>query len=365
MTQPVSIVTASAAYEQWLATQIPVIKADVKLKHAAMAEDPFSFMRATYYRWAQLWPVVCQQWAGGPRLPCVGDLHVENFGTWRDAEGRLVWGVNDFDECGTLPFANDAVRLATSALLAIRQDHLRLTPRKACDAIWQGYTKSLKTGGSAFVLEEEHAWLRKIALGVLRNPTAFWNKLAHWQTITSKTPAAVLKVLRTALPQGATNLRIVHRQAGLGSLGRPRYTAICDLDGAKIAREAKAIVANGADWRTAAPAAQPEHMRKMIAHPLRGPDPFNYVNSHWIVRRLSPDCSRVELSQLPDSRDEEALLYSMGWETANIHLASSRTRKSLEKAVSKMSSKWLSKAAVAMTEATLADWKAWKKQKRD
>jgi len=28
----------------------------------------------------------------------VGDLHVENFGTWRDAEGRLIWGVNDFDE---------------------------------------------------------------------------------------------------------------------------------------------------------------------------------------------------------------------------------------------------------------------------
>ena len=28
----------------------------------------------------------------------VGDLHVENFGTWRDSEGRLIWGINDFDE---------------------------------------------------------------------------------------------------------------------------------------------------------------------------------------------------------------------------------------------------------------------------
>jgi len=33
----------------------------------------------------------------------VGDLHVENFGTWRDAEGRLIWGVNDFDEAWRLP----------------------------------------------------------------------------------------------------------------------------------------------------------------------------------------------------------------------------------------------------------------------
>ncbi len=28
----------------------------------------------------------------------VGDLHVNSFGTWRDAEGRLCWGLDDFDE---------------------------------------------------------------------------------------------------------------------------------------------------------------------------------------------------------------------------------------------------------------------------
>src|SRR5260370_32652719 len=44
----------------------------------------------------------------------VGDLHVENFGTWRDAEGRLTWGVNDFDEAYPLPYTIDLARLATS-----------------------------------------------------------------------------------------------------------------------------------------------------------------------------------------------------------------------------------------------------------
>ncbi len=48
----------------------------------------------------------------------VGDIHVENFGTWRDAEGRLVWGVNDFDDAARMPYAIDIVRLATSAVLA-------------------------------------------------------------------------------------------------------------------------------------------------------------------------------------------------------------------------------------------------------
>ena len=56
--------------------------------------------------------------ARAPRALAVGDLHVENFGTWRDVEGRLIWGINDFDEAWRLPYTNDLVRLATSALLA-------------------------------------------------------------------------------------------------------------------------------------------------------------------------------------------------------------------------------------------------------
>ena len=52
------------------------------------------------------------------RVLAVGDIHLENFGTWRDADGRLVWGVNDFDEAAQMPYVLDLVRLAASALLA-------------------------------------------------------------------------------------------------------------------------------------------------------------------------------------------------------------------------------------------------------
>ena len=53
-----------------------------------------------------------------PRVLSVGDLHLENFGTWRDADGRLAWGVNDFDEAAVMPYVLDLVRLATSIQLA-------------------------------------------------------------------------------------------------------------------------------------------------------------------------------------------------------------------------------------------------------
>jgi uncharacterized protein (DUF2252 family) len=77
----------------------------------------------TFYRWAQWWPEVCAA-LNHDKVPLVlgmGDLHTENFGTWRDAEGRLVGGVNDFDECSYLPYTNDLVRLAASARFAIEE----------------------------------------------------------------------------------------------------------------------------------------------------------------------------------------------------------------------------------------------------
>src|SRR5215468_7250058 len=125
-------------YEAWLASQVHVIRSDLQAKHKSMAEDGFSFLRATFYRWAQLFSALCPKLAGARKVLGVGDLHVENYGTWRDAEGRLVWGINDFDEACPMPYTNDLVRLATSAWLAIETDDLALRRGAACGAILEG-----------------------------------------------------------------------------------------------------------------------------------------------------------------------------------------------------------------------------------
>ena len=95
----------------------------------------FPFLRATFYRWAQLWAKVCPDAAKAPAVLAVGDLHVENFGTWRDIEGRLIWGINDFDEVNYMPYTIDLVRLAASAHFAINEGHLHLLKRGASKAI--------------------------------------------------------------------------------------------------------------------------------------------------------------------------------------------------------------------------------------
>jgi uncharacterized protein (DUF2252 family) len=114
-----NIVQVTRKYETWLARHLPILKSDLQLKHRLMAQDSFSFLRATFYRWMQLFPALCPKTNKAPVVLAVGDLHAANFGTWRDAEGRLIWGINDFDESFPLPYTIDLVRLATSVSIAI------------------------------------------------------------------------------------------------------------------------------------------------------------------------------------------------------------------------------------------------------
>ena len=60
------IVESTAEFEKWAARHVNLIRSDVKLKHRNMAEAPFPFFRATFYRWAQWWPIVCQELARAP-----------------------------------------------------------------------------------------------------------------------------------------------------------------------------------------------------------------------------------------------------------------------------------------------------------
>src|SRR6266478_1047590 len=234
-----NIRSATRQYESWLAKHLQLIPADLRAKHKAMAEGVFPFLRATFYRWAQIWRQECPDLAAAPEVLGIGDLHVENFGTWRDKEGRLIWGVNDFDEAAPMPYTNDLARLAASARLAIRANHLSCDPDAACDAMLEGYTEAMKGGGSPFVLAERHHWLMGLAQGKLRDPVRFWERLNRLPT--KQAPLQVKRFLTKELPEPGLPFRVVHRRAGLGSLGRPRFTLLAEWRGGMIVREAKAL----------------------------------------------------------------------------------------------------------------------------
>jgi hypothetical protein len=352
--------TATAHFDAWLGERIPLLRADVKRKHALMREAAFPFLRATFYRWAQVWPRVSPESFAAPEVLGVGDLHVENFGTWRDIEGRLIWGVNDFDEACWLPYTCDLVRLATSALLAIAADHLQIAPRHATKAIVQGYRDGLRAGGKTYVLAEHHPALRIMAVERLKEPEKYWDKLNSLATLREDLPDGARKALRRLLPAKDLEHRIAHRVAGLGSLGRRRYVALAQWRGGSIAREAKELTDSAWLWAHPRRSKSAILYQELLDRAVRCPDPFVKLKGRWIVRRLAPDCSRIELSSLPAKHDATHLLHAMGFETANIHLGS-REARVLSADLAKRRPNWLHSAAEKMLYSVRQDWQAWRR----
>lgn len=364
---PDDVVAATAHYDAWCAAYLPLDDAALARKHAAMRADQFQCFRATFYRWTQHWAAHAAHDALAPlhaerAVLAVGDLHVENFGTWRDAEGRLAWGVNDADEAWPLPWPFDLVRLQASAVLAAETGHLDLDAADAAHAIVAGYAEGVEAGGVPFVLAERHAALHRMATARLHEPTAFWDRLAAWPDATTM-PRGARKALDRALPAGAEPRYLV-RRAGLGALGRPRITALYDWRGGLAAREVKAIVPSAAAWR-AGRAASPKdaRTRDLLAVAVRAPDPFLDARRRWLVRRLAPDCSRIALTALPRGGDQRALLHAMGMETANVHLGSAGARglqRGLARVADALGHGWLRRAAEPLLRATRRDWHAWR-----
>ncbi len=352
-TGPAPVVAATIDYERWLHKQIDVVESDLQLKHRQMAGSLFAFLRGTFYRWGPLWKEACPDLAGAPRVLAVGDLHVENFGTWRDGEGRLVWGVNDFDEVAQMPYAVDLVRLVTSAILAQRENGLTIDAGSAATAVLEGYTEFLEAGGSPFILEESHPTLREMALGAERNPVHFWSKLTALPAVTP--PKHLQRLLLKSLPEGAGTATFVHRIAGEGSLGRPRYVATASCNGGLVAREAKAWVPSSWGWAKGRPKER-AYATRLLKHSVRQPDPYYTIENGWVVRRLGPHCGRIELTDFPKRRDERLILKDMGRETANLHLATPGQRAKLLRDLGDRKPDWLLDAARAMASATKHDW---------
>lgn len=353
------IKAATRKYEAWLGEQMPLIRADVEKKHQAMSEDVFLFLRGTFYRWSQTFPKACEDLMQATEVLGVGDLHVENFGTWRDIEGRLIWGINDFDEACRLPYTVDLVRLAVSANFAINGGHLRLSKHRASRVILDGYVAGLKAGGRAFVLAEHHPSLRESAVHRLKDPEAFWKKLNAWREIKTKPPSSALKGLLKMLPERGLNLRFAHRVAGTGSLGRRRYIALADWHGGTIAREAKELCASAWRWARSSRPGNKIWYEDILRCSVRCPDPFVRLRGRWIIRRLAPDCSRIELASLPEKFEAFHLLRAMGFETANVHLGSASAATLMEDVMQRESS-WLHSAAERMIQTTKEDWNEWR-----
>jgi Uncharacterized protein conserved in bacteria (DUF2252) len=366
-----SIFKSTGAFESWMRKRTNVSERLLKSKHRKMAAGAFPFLRATFYRWVEQWPAVCPRLAERDQdvLLAVGDLHVENFGVWRDSRQRLVWGVNDFDDACELPFTSDLVRLAASALLAAEAAELDVPASRVCAPLLEGYRAGLRTEGQPIVLSEgRHPALVTLTKGTRENPRTFWRKKLdpndNPRIDVSELPDGLEEMFRASFrPRADLTFYAQRSPGGLGSLGRRRFTAVeTPKNGVRDAREAKALVPSALYWYQGRDQ-MPSQTATLLQHAFRVPDPHFQVHDEWLVRQFAPDIAKIDMPENP--RDKRlalapALLRLMGQETANIHLGS-RSRDALEKLLNGLGrdALWFPAATERMTNCTRNDHAEW------
>jgi hypothetical protein len=345
-------------YEDWLAAQLrgEIVRADLRRKHDKMQTNPFAFLRATYWRWAETVLDVCPHLQTAPQVLAVGDIHLENFGTWRDVEGRLIWGVNDFDEAAEMPYALDLVRLATSTLLAHGKTGAPV--ETIAGAILRGYRRGLGAP-SPTVLDRKNRWLHKLVAVSTTRRRDFWRDLDADVAGAGKPQPRYRKALQASMPEPGLELSIGRRQAGLGSLGRPRWVAVTDWRGGPLVREAKAVVPSA--WCRAHDDADARiRCGEIAGGRYRAPDPWYAVAGGIVVRRLSPNNRKIEADDPAMRTLSGRLLAVMGRELAAVHLGVADRRQAILHDLDKRDGNgWLADSAQQMAKAIRADFKAY------
>jgi hypothetical protein len=368
-----NITASTAAYEDWLRNQLDsdIVADDLDDKHKKMRQNAFTFLRATYWRWAEEILKLCPDLSDAPPILAVGDLHVENFGTWRDAEGRLVFGVNDFDEAAEMPYILDPLRLAVSAALAEKS---ALNIADICKHILDGYAEGLEAP-RPIVLDQHDVQLRRMFSVGNKKRAKFWsdmdpgrnapteqNKQKKGGVAPRGPDPRFVRALKSARPEPSVKFVYWPRTAGAGSLGRPRWIGFSLWRGAPLVREAKALVPSA--WTRAHGGGRRLRCVEIANGAYRSPDPWYTLSESILVRRLSPNNRKLELDKATDPSTllRPRVLRAMGRDLAAVHLGTPVRQSSIARDLAKRR-KIFGTCVEMAVEFTRRDFADYKKQR--
>ncbi len=224
----------------------------LRLKYRAMRATAFAFLRGSCHLFYDRLP------HGGlfksaPLVWCCGDLHLENFGSFK-ADNRLVYfDINDFDESAMAPTTWDLARMATSLRVAADNSTIRESDADGlCELFVESYAAALCLGKAYWVERDTAEGLVRLLLDRLRTRgrTDFLNTRTHFKGKkrllrvdgTKALPpsegqrAAVIDFMTAfarAQPRPAFYrvLDVARRVAGTGSLGVERYAILVEGKG--------------------------------------------------------------------------------------------------------------------------------------
>jgi uncharacterized protein (DUF2252 family) len=343
----------------------------LRLKVARMAEGPFPFFRGTFHLFARdvldktcMTPTLLT--GAGVEMDLVGDLHSENYGTYKALDGVVHYDVNDFDETTRGRFDFDVCRLAVSHFLAARDRGDSLAeavhvPLAGLTAYAEVVRRLLKKG------REEHLDVNEsvvcgcpavdelLAAAVDTKRPDFINRLTevkdghrrvrrslHYFNLADAEREQALRLLADyckRLPPDGHGKEFYHvedmcgRVAGIGSMGRYRYVVLVAGKGSADARnvllefkEARPSAYDVYRKRELGPEAVTGRAERVVtvqrlsqaaASPhlgfaLDGPASFQ-------VREIGPSDARVDAKALPSAEALEEVARVQAGILARIH----------------------------------------------
>lgn len=123
----------------------------VQYKYKSMKENLFRFYRGTNHIFYQDLAVE-GDFPGSPASWISGDLHLENFGTFKSDNRQVYFDLNDFDEAILAPALWEVVRMTTSIFIAF--DTLKIKENKAlhmAQLFLKGIGENLASGKSRYI----------------------------------------------------------------------------------------------------------------------------------------------------------------------------------------------------------------------
>jgi uncharacterized protein (DUF2252 family) len=302
----------------------------VQRKYALLADDPFRFLRGTCH-------LFYADWHGGrvldsaPRTWVCGDLHLENFGSYKGDNRLAYFDLNDFDEAALAPCTWELARVLVSLHVARRSLGFDLREARALTRCFLDHYAAALASGKPRWIE------RSLARGMigellcqveLRKRRAFLDQRTERDgkrrslLIDGVKLIALKKDERAKLlawfeqfaeklewPKFHRPLDAARRAAGTGSLGLTRYAilvrgsgsphgnSILDMKVADGSAAGKRLARAQPDWPDEASRVVTVQRRAQAIAPAFLM-PVHYAGRAFVMKELQPSQDRLDLASV-------------------------------------------------------------------
>ncbi|MFT4068438.1 DUF2252 domain-containing protein [Paraburkholderia sp.] len=331
------------------------------MKYKAMRGSPFVFLRGTCHLFYERLPRA-KVLDDAPTVWICGDMHFENFGSYK-ADNRLIYfDNNDFDEACLAPALYELVRLLTSVLVGAAD--LKLSRAQAlalCHTALDAYGAALAFGKSRWIEAETATGMVRDLFDALASRT----RAAHLDRrtvlkgktrvlkidgkkalpVSDERRAAVMQFMQQFAaaepnPEFYRTLDVARRIAGTGSLGVDRYVILVegkgspdgnyliDLKEALPSSVSPRVRVAQPQWQTDAQrVVEVQRRNQAVSQAFLHAVDFN--GRSYVLRSLQPSEDRVALADWDGKLPRlEEVINSMAELSAWAHLRSGGRQKS-------------------------------------